>query len=63
MKTVDISDKEANKGIIRTSRHKPMFDTASINRAVDSIKDAKFLNDALESIKLMKFPAYKNDII
>ena len=38
-----------------------MFDTASINRAVErAIKDAKFLNDALESIKLMKFPAYKN---
>jgi len=37
---------------------------ASINRAVKRvIEDAKFLNDALESIKLMKFPAYKNDII
>ena len=64
MKSVDISDKEVNKGIIRTSRHKPMFDTASINRAVKrAIKDAKFLNNALESIKLMKFPAYKNDIL
>ena len=64
MKSVDINNKKANKGIIKTSRHKPSFDTASINRAVEkSIKDAKFLNDALESIKLMKFPAYKNDII
>jgi hypothetical protein len=41
-----------------------MFNTASINRAVErAIKDAKFLNDALESIKLMKFPVYKYDTI
>ena len=64
MKSVDINNKKAKNGIIRTSRHKPMFDTASINRAVERvIKDAKFLNNALEGIKLMKIPAYKNDIL
>ncbi len=64
MKSLDISNEKANDGIIGTSRHKPVYDTASINRAVErAIKDENFLSNALESIKSMKFPAYKSDIV
>jgi len=52
MKSVDISNKKANKGIIGTSRHKPVYDTASINRAIErAMKDEKFLSKALEILK------------
>lgn len=52
------------KDIIRTSRHKPTFNTLSINHAIErAIKDDKFLNDALKCIESVEFPAYKNDII
>jgi hypothetical protein len=41
-----------------------MFDTPSINHAIErAIKDPRFLNNALEGIKLMKFPAYKKDVV
>ena len=64
MKPVDIGNKRVNKDIIRTSRHKPTFNTLSINHAIErAIKDDKFLNDALKSIESVEFPAYKNDII
>ena len=64
MKPVDIGNKRVNKDIIRTSRHKPTFNTLSINHAIErAVKDEKFLNDALKSIESMKFPAYKNEII
>jgi hypothetical protein len=50
--------------IIRSSRHKPTFNTLSINRAVNrAMKDERFLDYALEKIRPMEFPAYKNDII
>ena len=63
MKPVDIGNKRVNKDIIRTSRHKPTFNTLSINHAIErAIKDDKFLNDALKSIESVEFPAY-NDII
>lgn len=64
MKPVDIGNKRVNKDIIRTSRHKPTFNTLSINHAIErAIKDDKFFNDALKSIESVEFPAYKNDII
>ena len=63
MKPVDIGNKRVNKDIIRTSRHKPTFNTLSINHAIErAIKDDKFLNDALKSIESVEFPAYKNII-
>jgi hypothetical protein len=49
---------------IRPSRHKSTFNTLSINRAIErSIKDERFLDYALEKIRPMNPPAYKNDII
>ena len=64
MKPVDIGNKRVNKDIIRTSRHKPTFNTLSINHAIErAIKDDKFLNDALKSIESVEFPALQNDII
>src|SRR5919106_29319 len=64
MDSLDSSNKKSNSGIVGTSRHKPTFDTASINRALErAMNDERFLNDALESIETMNFPAYKNDIV
>jgi hypothetical protein len=64
MDSLDSSNKKSNSGIVGTSRHKPKFDTASINRALErAMNDERFLNDTLESIETMNFPAYKNDIV
>ena len=49
---------------IRLSRHKPAYNAPSLNRAVErAIKDEKFLRDALETIKPIKFPTYKREIV
>jgi hypothetical protein len=49
---------------IGQSRHKPTADASLINKAVDrAIKDKVFLNKALESIKKIRFPVYKIEII
>jgi hypothetical protein len=49
---------------IGLSRHKPAYNTSSLNHAVKrAIKDEGFVNSALETIKPIKFPAYKRDII
>jgi tryptophan synthase alpha subunit len=46
------------------SRHKPTADASVINKAVDrAIKDKVFFDKALESIKKIKFPVYKIEII
>jgi hypothetical protein len=49
---------------IGQSRHKPTANASVINKAVDrALKDKVFLNKALESIKKIKFPLYKVEII
>lgn len=49
---------------IGLSRHKPAFNSLVLNQAVErAIKDKGFLNNAIETIKPIKFPAYKRDII
>ena len=50
--------------MIESSKHISVFDTVSINQALDrAIKDSKFVNDAITCIESIKFPAYKNDIL
>jgi hypothetical protein len=49
---------------IGLSRHKPAFNSLALNQAVGrAINDEVFLNNAIETIKSIKFPAYKRDII
>jgi hypothetical protein len=49
---------------IIASRHKPAYNASSLNYAVErTIKDKEFLDNAVETIKPVKFPAYKRDII
>jgi hypothetical protein len=49
---------------IGQSRHRPTADASVINKVVDrAIKDKVFLNKAMESIKKIKFPVYKIEII
>jgi hypothetical protein len=56
-------EKSTNKEIGQ-SRHKPLADTAAINKAVERAnEDKEFLNRALESIKQIRFPVYKNEVI
>lgn len=54
-------DKNSTIGL---SRHKPAYITHSISHAIErAINDERFLNNAMETIKPIKFPAYKRDII
>jgi Ca2+-binding EF-hand superfamily protein len=63
MKSIVTGNKKAHNDTVKFSKHKPTFDTNSINHAIErAIKDARFLNEALEAIKSMKFPAYKRSI-
>jgi hypothetical protein len=49
---------------VLASKHKPIYNAPSLNYAVErAIKDEGFLNNAMETIKPIKFPAYKRDII
>ena len=49
---------------VRSEKHSPEFDTNAINSATEKAsKDHSFINTAINLIKEMKFPAYKNDII
>src|SRR5919106_5047709 len=46
------------------SKHKSAYNAPSLNYALEkAIKYEGFLNNAMETIKLVKFPAYKRDII
>jgi hypothetical protein len=58
-------DKTKDKGSnIKSERHKPKYDSDSINRAVSkSISDENFLDEALKSLGGLHFPAYKRNII
>jgi hypothetical protein len=50
--------------MINTSRHKSMFNTDSINRALErAINDDKFVHSAIKCIESLRFPAYKSDIL
>ena len=60
--TTDITKDKNNN--IKSERHKPKYNSDSINRAVDkSIRSEDFLNDALKSLSGLHFPTYKMDII
>jgi hypothetical protein len=46
------------------SRHKPIYDADSINRAIEkAIKDENFLNNTITLLNGLKFPAFKRNII
>jgi hypothetical protein len=49
---------------VRSEKHSPEFDTNAINRAIEKAsKDHSFINTAINSIREMRFPAYKKDLI
>jgi hypothetical protein len=53
-----------NSSNIKSERHRPKYDSDSINRAVDkAIRDSNFLNNTLKLLTGLQFPAYKRDII
>src|SRR5919197_1043437 len=55
---------ETKDNEVRSVRHSPKFDTDSINRAVESAsKDDTFIENAINLIKDLSFPAFKKDII
>ena len=54
----------SNTSNIKSERHKPKYDSDSINHAVNkSIRNENFLNDALKSLRGLHFPTYKENII
>ena len=50
----------SNTSNIKSERHKPKYDSDSINK---SIRNENFLNDALKSLRGLHFPTYKENII
>jgi hypothetical protein len=49
---------------VRSEKHSHEFDTNAINRAIEKAsKDHRFINTAINLIREMRFPAYKNDLI
>jgi hypothetical protein len=55
---------ETKDNEVRSVRHSPKFDTDSINRAVErASKDDTFIEEAINLIKDLRFPAFKKDII
>jgi hypothetical protein len=60
MKSFYKGKKKVAKDIIESSKHISIFDTVSINQALDrAIKDNKFVNDATTCIEPIKFPHTK----
>jgi hypothetical protein len=55
---------ETKDNEVRSVRHTPRFDTDSINRALErASKDDVFIENAINLIKDLSFPAFKRDII
>ena len=51
-------------GNVSSDRHTPSHDTNSINRVIErASKEDNFISNAVSSIKEMRFPAYKKDIV
>lgn len=56
--------KDISKSSITSIRHKPTYDSKSLNRAMDkAISDDSFLNRSINLLRDLKFPAYKNNIV
>lgn len=52
------------KESISSAEHASIYDTKSINQAIDKTnKEDNFISNAVRSIKEMRFPAYKKDIV
>jgi hypothetical protein len=59
-----VNSKDKSKNSIRTVKHKPVYDSNSLNNAMDrSINDETFLNRCLDLLAGLKFPAFKNSIV
>jgi hypothetical protein len=57
-------DNNASKDGIDFVKHSPIYDTNSINRAVENAsRDSSFIDKSIQMLKGMKFPAYKNEIL
>ena len=56
--------KDKSKNSVRTVRHKPIYDSNSLNNAMDrSINDQNFLDSSLDLLAGLKFPAFKSNIV
>ena len=56
-------DKEEKHGV-RSERHLPEQDAASMNRAVEkAVREPSLIDSAMDQISKLKFPAYKVDIV
>ncbi|MGC2575462.1 MAG: hypothetical protein WA364_28475 [Candidatus Nitrosopolaris sp.] len=59
-----VNTRDKSKNSIRTVRHKPVYDSDSLNNAMDrSINDQNFLDSCLDLLAGVKFPAFKNSIV
>lgn len=57
-------NKDISKDSIRAAIHKPTYDSASLNRAMErAITDENFLNSSINLLKGLRFPALKGAII
>jgi hypothetical protein len=56
--------KDISKDSIRAAIHKPTYDSESLNRAIErAITDENFLNNSINLLKGLRFPALKGAII
>ena len=60
----DTEIKDKSKESIGSARHGPTYDSNSINRAIEkSTRDPNFLNNAINLLEKMQFPAFKHNIL
>ena len=56
--------KDVSKDSIRAARHKPTYDSESLNRAMErAITDENFLDSSINLLKGLRFPALKGIIV
>jgi hypothetical protein len=57
-------DKDEEKQSIRSERHRPERDAATINRAVEkAVRKPSLIDYAIGHLSELKFPAYREDIV
>jgi len=59
-----VNTKDNSKSSIGSVRHKPTYNSENLNRAIErAINDQSFLNNSMNLIRDLKFPAFKNSIV
>ena len=59
-----MTNQDSSKSSISEVRHKPTYDSESLNQAVGrAINDHNFLNTSINLLRGLNFPAFKNNII